>query len=376
MWNWWKVCFFVLPYLVFGIEWQLLRRYVKPGRVWRRIILAFGFTAASKFVAFQLLGGNSFNPELPKWVLFSWGWIESIIWIACPLSIAAALFARVWRRFRPGPPLALLMAAMVGVLSPLLAVYGMWEGMRAPSVNERELFFDDLPAEFDGYRILHLSDLHCSSAARRDKIAEIVRRGNAAKPDIIVITGDLVDGFPAEREKDLEPLAELCAPDGVLASAGNHEKYWHLDEWMPYFTAWNIRMLRGTWVAIDRGGRPLVIAGKDDVAFKARREDVFADAPTDGFRIILYHRPKECLAHELWFGVRLQLSGHAHGGAMPIMDSLVALANDGHVKGIYREGNLVLHVSSGSGQWAGFPLRLFNPPEITLLVLRSGDGNR
>ena len=94
-------------------------------------------------------------------------------------------------------------------------------------------------------------------------------------------------------------------------------------------------------------------------------------APPGAFRILLYHRPLPEKIGAAAAGVRLQLSGHTHGGAMPGVSQLVARANEGHVRGLYEFApGRFLHVSPGTGQWAGFPLRLFNPAEITEIVLR------
>ena len=70
------------------------------------------------------------------------------------------------------------------------------------------------------------------------------------------------------------------------------------------------------------------------------------------------------------YNVRLQLSGHTHGGALPGLSPVVSYWNEGHVRGLYEEGKLKLYVSPGTGQWAGLPIRLFNPTEITLFTLR------
>ena len=370
MFNWWKLSFCVAPYLIFAVEWVLMMAALRGHA--RRTILSltlFGLVASSKFIGFQFFGGNAFNPELPVWLLFAWGWMGSVVWIGLPVGLCAAICAWIMRRFHRNRPTGVFVMWMAIGVSMVLAAYGMWEGMRIPSVVEREVEFADLPLAFDGYRIAHVSDIHCSSAARRAKIAGLVERMNAAKPDLVCITGDFVDGFPPEREHDLEPLKHLCAKDGVLGCTGNHEKYWRIARWEPYFKAWGVRMLRNEWTAIERGGDRLIVGGMDDIALGAHPATVYEGAP-EGFRILLFHRPTWLEAHDRIHHVRLQLSGHTHGGAMPIIDKFVARANEGHVRGLYREGDIVLHNSPGSGQWAGFPLRLFNPPEITILTLK------
>lgn len=360
--NWWKLAFLIIPYALFGLEFVLLGRGRRRGWLFWLLVGA-GFLGASKFVAFQVLGRNAFNPELPLGVVIAWGWLESCVWIACPIAVCGAVFAKAVRPFR-----RVFVGTVVG-LSVVLAAYGMWEGVRVPPVVERRVVCAGLPKAFDGYRLVQLSDLHASSATWRGKMEEIVARVNAVRPDLVAITGDFVDGVPAQRAQDLEPLADLRAADGVWASMGNHDKYWKFAGWEAYYARWNVRMLRDAHTVLRRGQEQLVLGGMDDDALGPRPERVFAGAPADAFRILLYHRPTRCAANARDLKVRLQLSGHTHGGAMPIIDRFVARANEGHVRGFYREGDLLLHVSPGSGQWAGFPLRLFDPPEITLLVL-------
>jgi hypothetical protein len=92
----------------------------------------------------------------------------------------------------------------------------------------------------------------------------------------------------------------------------------------------------------------------------------------DAFRILLFHRPYTSSIGSEKADVKLQLSGHTHGGAMPVLRTLVERRNEGHSRGLYEFApGRFLHVSPGTGQWAGFPLRLFTPAEITELVLRA-----
>lgn len=362
-----KTLLLFAPCLVFLIELGLVKRLVKPSRRFLYGFCLLGLLAAGKFAGFRIFGGNDFNPELPLPLIVAWGWLESVVWVGFPVGVVAVLFAWAVKPFRRlAFPTAL-------TLSLVLATYGMWEGVRVPPAVEREIVVSDLPAEFDGYRIAHLSDLHCSSAARRGKIAAVVARANAAKPDLVAITGDFVDGLPSERADDLAPLADLRATDGVVASSGNHEGYYQIDEWMPYYRRWRVNMLRDEWTEVRRGGGRLVIIGEDDPSVSGEESNSLRlDLPAEGCRVLLRHRPVGCESAEHDLGIRLQLSGHTHGGAMPVIARFVKLWNEGHVRGAYREGRLALHVSPGTGQWAGFPLRFFNQPEITVLVLRRG----
>ena len=272
-------------------------------------------------------------------------------------------------------------ALALALLAAVTAGWGMYEGVRLPDVVRVEIAFDDLPPSFDGYRIVHLSDLHCSTAARRARIEGIVARVNALDADLVAITGDFVDGTVAERGHDLEPLSGIRAKDGVWGCTGNHEAYWEWYAWEERFRVWNVRILASAcWQegqVIRRGGETLALGGLTDPAFfrlgnmELDARDAFVGAPASAFRILLFHRPIPAAVHAAVAGVRLQLSGHTHGGAFPGIRWLVARANEGHVRGLYEFApGRYLYNSPGTGQWAGFPIRLLNPAEITEITLR------
>ena len=109
-----------------------------------------------------------------------------------------------------------------------------------------------------------------------------------------------------------------------------------------------------------------------DVIDAGNASKAFVGAPEGAFRILLFHRPFTAAINAKAADVRLQLSGHTHGGAFPGVSRLVARSNEGSTRGVYEFAkNRYLYLSPGTGQWAGYPMRLFNPTEITEIVLRS-----
>lgn len=267
----------------------------------------------------------------------------------------------------------------VFALSVAVVGWGVWNGFKPPRVTEVELHYAALPPALEGYRIVQLSDLHISSIARRARLEAIVRRVNALKSDLICVTGDLVDGDVTERAEDLSPIRALQAKDGVYYVAGNHEFYWERPEWKELFKAWGLKFLANTSVSPHEG---LVLGGVNDPAAGRWAEAmplagrVFAPEKGSEFRVLMEHRPSRAANNIRSFGVDLQLSGHTHGGIMPLADRLVARLNGGFVRGVYAIDGGYLYVSPGTGQWAGFPVRLFNPSEITVLTLRGEKGSR
>jgi len=317
----------------------------------------------SKFLVFRELGENAFSPELPAALIWAWDWAYSGAMILLALSVV------FFPRFR-------CKAWLLPLAAWGLSAWGLWNGLRIPEVKEIELAFDDLPASLDGYRIVQLSDIHCSSAARRWRTQALVDCANAQNADLVCLTGDDVDGFVDRRADFLAPIGELRAKDGVFACTGNHAYYFGYWEWQDLFYSrlTNIRFLTN---ACAFPHPRLALAGVPDPAGSGRRLDVAPDvrsafsAATNGeFRVLLQHQPKWAGENVREVGVDLQLSGHTHGGIAPGMRQVVEHFNSGFSRGVYRISKSVLYVNAGCGQWAGFPMRFFTPSEITVLVLK------
>ena len=330
-------------------------------------IAAFLLLCCSKFLCYQAFGGDAFNPDLPQWLIWIWNWLYSGAMLLFALSVA--LFF-VPRRVK---------AVLLPALAWALAAWGVWNGVKIPKVHEVEIQCPGLPAALDGYRIVQVADIHVSAAAPRWRTEAIVALANSVDADLAVCTGDIVDGAPRRRRRDVEPLKDLKAKDGVWFVTGNHEFYGDWDGWSALFDRWGIRFLRNECVFPREG---LALGGVDDDAIfrwraKATAPDVrgaFAAATNGEFRVLLQHKPKEARANAL-LGVGLQLSGHTHGGVAPGMTFLVSLFNGGMVRGLYQaDGGSGIHVSTGAGQWAGFPIRFLDDPTITLFTLRMGRG--
>lgn len=343
--------------------------FVLPSRLGVRgkaLWTMFLLLGASKFVIFDALGGHRFSPELPERLIWALNFVNSVLYVLVALSL-------VWwtRRGR---------RILLPALAVALAAWGQYEGTRVPPVKEVELSFPNLPKELDGYRILQLSDIHCSSAARGWRTRAVVAAANAANADLICLTGDYVDGKVAYLKDDMAPLKDLRARDGVWCVTGNHEFYQDGFRWEKWYRANGFRFLVNDCVRPRPG---LALAGVNDPVVQRyggygnavpNVETAFRGSRPNDFRILLEHRPENFRKNVARHGVDLQLSGHTHGGIAPLIDRIVARANEGFVRGLYREGESALYVSPGVGLWAGFPLRFFDPAELTVLVLRRRNG--
>ncbi len=366
-----------------GIAFLAMVRPLRLGRA-ARIALGIALLACSlKFTWFGVFGENVFLPEFPAGVIHALSVVYDFVMVLAVLGLLWAIVRWIVRRARGARPTGgtgeeieqgltrrRVITGALACAAAGVAAKGVYDGVRLPDVVDVELEFPDLPPAFDGYRVAHLSDLHISAAARADRTAGVVRLVNACKPDLIAITGDFVDGKADRRRADVAPLADLRAPDGVVGCTGNHEYYSGWGVWRDVLSDFGVRVLENERLLIRRGNQTLAILGENDPV--SRDSDIHVAAgmvPHWAFRILLAHRPTR-LAEHAAYGVRLQLSGHTHGGAARGLDRFVARANEGHVRGIYREHGLTLYVNSGTGQWAGFPTRLGVPPEITLITLR------
>jgi len=380
----WRIIFQIISACAWAYAIIAVVRPMRLGRKWTILLSMALAVAFGKFAFFALAGGHSFNPELPQLVIWSYGWVYGTMMLLTAFAtVALVLDGVMWLLRHPVTTRTRrVRTAVLALAAVLMAAWGMYEGVRIPSVNRMEVAYEDLPAAFDGYRIVHLSDLHCSTAARRAHFEGIVEKVNSLGADLVAITGDFVDGAVADRRDDLAPLADLRAKDGVFACTGNHEAYWDWKGWRSALLGLGLVFpeISGP-VVVRRGDDALTVGGMVDPAFSGKRPlafvcdavDCFAGTPQSAFRILLCHRPLTGMicADAKNANLRLQLSGHTHGGAMPILSILVALTNEDHVRGLYEFApGRYLHVSPGTGQWAGFPLRLFNSAEITEIVLR------
>lgn len=381
----WQIIFQLVPVLAWGVAALVVVRPLRLPRLPSLLAVAALGVAFGKFAFFALVGGNGFNPDLPQYVIWAYGWLYGSAMLLAMFAFAAAVFdlAAALARHPVSIRARRIRVLVLAVIAAVVGFWGVWEGVRVPSVKRVEIVCPGLPQSFDGYRIVHLSDLHCSTAARRGRFEKIVARVNSLKPDLVAITGDFVDGTVAERGDDLAPLADLRAKDGVWGCTGNHEAYWNWYSWQDVFLQWNVGMLSEMTAdhagrVIRRGEDALAVGGLHDPALHHSSPTwqnagaAFHNVPEGAFRILLYHRPYTKAIGSEAANVRLQLSGHTHGGAMPLLRMLVERANEGRSRGLYEFApGRFLHVSPGTGQWAGFPLRLFTPAEITELVLHT-----
>lgn len=344
---------------------------------WKLLCLGLLLIGSFKNALFQRFGGGMFfAPSLPRWAMLAGSLLYNLLVLALFLAVLKDAVWLLWKLCLRGNPFPASAASLtVLVLAALLTVYGTWEAIRVPDVNEQVVSILGLPREFDGMRAALLVDLHASALNRRPLIQAIVDKTNALSPDIILLPGDFVDGLVRDRRDDLEPLSQLRAPLGAWGTSGNHEYYSGYEEWMEQLRGFGITMLENEHTVLASGDARLVLAGVPDQqgghsGFAAPDlGKALQGAPADVPIILMAHRPEAALENARG-GAALQLSGHTHGGMMPILAQIVAKFNGGYVRGWYDVGPMKLYVSRGTSLWNGFPMRLLDPAEITLFTLQ------
>ena len=264
------------------------------------------------------------------------------------------------------------------VFSVVLGTIGLWEGIKVPSINKFSIQLPNLPDKLNGFRIIQLSDLHMGDIFIKEWLQAVVSKVNALKPDIVVITGDLVDKSPVILGEEIKLLTQVSSKYGTFICVGNHEYYAGLAEWLNFWKEIGLNVLLNSHAVLNIDGTALVVAGIADRGHnhpKFESDDIikaFSGAPGNAFQILLAHRPENARKHaEQSNNIALQLSGHTHGGQIPILWPLVSIVNNGFIKGLYKIENMFLYISNGTGLWGGFPIRLFTPSEITEIILLS-----
>jgi hypothetical protein len=257
--------------------------------------------------------------------------------------------------------------ALVSVLLGLVAA------LRPAAVRTVEVPITGLPAALDGFRIVQISDLHLGPLVPWYQVDHVLAASNALAPDLVAVTGDLVDAEADGVRPKAQRLGALRARHGVFFVTGNHEYYSGADRWLQVIRSMGWRVLDNEHALLEHGGARLAVAGMPDptAASLGRGPDLaqaLAGVPADAVPILLFHPPTGTKAAGR-AGVRLQLSGHTHGGQY-FPWSLLVPALFRHGKGLSREGSLWVYTSVGTGFW-GPPDRFLVPSELTLLELRT-----
>lgn len=277
-------------------------------------------------------------------------------------------------------------------IPPLVMAYGAWIGRERPQLKEVELRLENLPESFDGYRLVHISDIHARSYANRQKsLQRIVGIINNQNPDLIAFTGDIITLDASELESIKEILKELKAKDGIVAVVGNHDYGIYSDPSHKRPSGeilsdvikeektmgWNVLMDEN--IKISRNQDSIAVVGVQNTSpsrhFPSKGNLNKASEGTEGvFRILLTHDPMHWEAEILGKDYPLTLSGHTHAMQFSLLGWSPSRYIFKQYRGLYTEGQQHLYVNIGLGETI-LPFRIGTPPEITLITLRSRSAN-
>ena len=348
--RWFLIAVAILAAAHVYIWWRLVQPLPSP--YWQTGTAVFAIFAPI-FVLVRRFAWRFPRRLAQPWILVGYLWFGLASYlllgaIASHVAVACGADAR-------DAAIVCIAAAIVVVVGGLLHV------ARGPLVRRVRVPMPGLSVA--QYTIAHLTDVHIGPLIGRDFAEQMVRRVNALKPDLIVITGDLIDGRLAELKPHIEPLRDLRARDGVFSVTGNHEYYWDAESWLVHIRSLGISVLRNEHVTIANAFQ---LAGVDDTSATEDLPSAVAGRDPGLPLVLLAHHPR-VIERAMKAGVDLQLSGHTHGGQMLPLGWLARLF-DPKVSGLARFGATWLYVSQGTGFW-GPPLRVGTSCEIAAITL-------
>lgn len=315
------------------------------------------------------------------WVgLLAMGFFSSLLVLTFVRDLVLAVLLIV-NAVRPGAvaiaELRGVSAAAVPLLALLSTLVGLYNARRRAKVVTVEIPITDLPAALNGFTIVQISDIHVGPTIKHRYVEAIVDAVNHLKPDLIAVTGDVVDGSVPQLTRHTQPLSRLSARHGAFLVTGNHEYYAGANAWIDEFRRLGLKVLLNEHVIVEHDGARAVIAGVTD--YSAGHHDplhhsdpvaALAGAPRDVLvKVLLAHQPRSATAAAS-AGFTLQLSGHTHGGQFVPWNFFVRFQQP-FTAGLARLNGLWVYTSRGTGYW-GPPKRLGAPSEITRLRLIPG----
>lgn len=380
--------FLTLLFTLLGASWGAVGAFLAPEVPggWLSVLAMAGIVTVVPFSLFIVSRARRIYPgRLFRLTVFRFLWYSHFLLLLSMLAgvagaVAGAIGAAAglgWESVGDWGRIAMGLAAAVFVVG---MVAGYW-GSRQLVVTDLEVTHAALPTAFDGLRVVQISDVHVGPHTRAAWLKGIADAVTGAAPDLIVVTGDLVDDFDEDVTHYARGLGHLAAPLGVFVIAGNHDIYANWPKVRARLDALPVRVLVNEHAVVTRSGMSLAIAGTGDPAAgrgagSARgAPDIPAtvrDIPAGMFTLALAHNPAlwPALAER---DVHLTLSGHTHWGqlAIPALDWCLASPFLEHAMGWHARGGSLLYIHPGTTWW-GIPFRLGTPPEVAVLTLRAG----
>ncbi|MCF8025002.1 MAG: metallophosphoesterase [Desulfobacteraceae bacterium] len=355
---------------------QISRPQVKILLYAAMVILSFSF-----ITAFSLIHWRE-NFWTIGWYRFAATWTG--FGIHCLAAVAAAwILLGAARSAGIGLSAKTVGAAAMGV-ALLVSIYGTWASFH-PKIQRVEVEVKNLPQYWKNSTIVHLSDLHLGHIYKKGFAARVTESVNSLDPDLVLITGDLLDGMGGPYQKNIEPLYSLESKHGVFFVTGNHEHYVGIEKSLGIIEKTPFRLLDNEAVKIN--GMEIVGVNYPGIEALSNIDNFSADKDTGTIRIAMFHTPTEMgkntgnmeeqhfanywmpnTSYELnrKLAADLQISGHTHHGQLFPVNLLTRLLYKGHDYGLKKINGTYLYTSAGTGSW-GPPMRTSGRPEIVAI---------
>jgi predicted MPP superfamily phosphohydrolase len=347
-----------------------------PGGAWTAAAAWALFTLAPLAVFIVTRSRGWYPGALVRLLLFRPMWYAQLF--VLPLAVAGALGWMAGWPFAHAGAAGRAAVLGAGCVLVVLSLAG-YAGSRRLEVRRFVATVPDLPPAVEGLTIAQVSDLHVGPQTSRRHLARVVEAVLEERPELVAVTGDLVDDFPRDAERYAAGLGALAAPLGVFAVPGNHEVYSGWAALRPQLETLPLTLLVNRSVRLARNGGHFVVAGTGDPAAGHGAEvapDIdraLVDVPAGAFVLALAHNPA------LWpalaaRGVGLTLSGHTHWGQLAFPRRGWSLASPflELAMGAHTRGGSVLYIHPGTNYW-GIPFRLGHAAQVAIITLRRGE---
>ena len=264
----------------------------------------------------------------------------------------------------------------IGILSLIgpTTAYGFYSARKGPTIINQDIYLKNLPDSFENFTIAQISDLHVGPTIKKPYVEKVVNQISTINPDLIAITGDMVDGSIDYLRRDLEPLSQVVAKYGTYFVTGNHEYYSGAERWLDETDRMGFTNLVNDNKLITIKDQNIALAGVNDYrahqiipSHRSNPQAALKGINSKKVKILLAHQPSSIFqANEAGFD--LQISGHTHGGQFWPFTYPTKQANP-YLSGLHNHNGTQIYVNSGTGYW-GPPLRLGVTAEITLFKLK------
>ncbi|MGF7047102.1 putative MPP superfamily phosphohydrolase [Paenibacillus sp. DS2015] len=252
----------------------------------------------------------------------------------------------------------------------------LWEP-RQLSIERVQLSFTRLPAAFDGLKVVQFSDLHLGHHSHEEDFSKLMDSIMDQSPDMICLTGDIVDHHAKQMESYVPYLASLEAPLGKFAILGNHDFWGKAHEVARMLREAGFTFLRNAHRLLKKDGKVIAVVGLDDyLQGSPDPDESLKGVPEGTFTLLLMHEPDYADTAAL-YPFDLQLSGHSHGGQvrLPLIGAITTPpGSKRYIQGVYdfKSSDMLLYVNRGIGT-TQLPIRLLCKPELTVFTLNSAD---